>query len=116
MVCTDGTNDAFWAMNDGYGEIVVGDQGAAALISGSDATILEPGKPVERMKDPASAVLELIKRGATSFEGMPRRLSPPTDASTSAGKIWDGPDVAASSGWTGLARHARRAVPAVHGT
>jgi len=64
MVCTDGTNETSLAMNDSHGEIVVGDQSAAAVFSGSGAYILATNKPVERLKDPASAVLELIKRGA----------------------------------------------------
>jgi hypothetical protein len=90
MACTDGTNETTWAMNYGYGGIVVGDQGEAAVFVGTDTYVLAPGKPVERMKDPASAVLELIKRGAKLFEGD----APPAVAADGRvyfrGQIWDG--------------------------
>ena len=90
MICSDGTNETSWAMNDGYGEVIVSDQGVAAVFSGPDTYILVPGEKVVREKDQKSAVLELVRRGGKRFEGD----APPAVAADGRvyfrGRIWDG--------------------------
>ncbi|MFZ4396373.1 MAG: hypothetical protein ACOYOU_12190 [Kiritimatiellia bacterium] len=90
MVCTDGTNEVTWAMKDRNGAIVVGDHGEAAVFVGSDTYFLATNKPVERLKDPASAALELVKRGAKSFEGDGAPAVAADGRVYFRGKIWDG--------------------------
>jgi hypothetical protein len=90
VICTDGTNQTFWALEDTYGEFIVSDQKTAAIFSGNDTYILTPSQKVERVKDRQTAILELINRGANQFEGN----APPVVAADGRvyfrGQLWDG--------------------------
>jgi hypothetical protein len=88
---SDGTNDMTWAQRyPGANAIIVSDNGAAAIGAGTDTYLLSTGKPPERVKDLRSAVLELVKRGAKSFEGDGAPAVAADGRVYFGGKIWDG--------------------------
>ncbi|MBM4148888.1 MAG: hypothetical protein FJ224_07575 [Lentisphaerae bacterium] len=88
---SDGTNETTWAQRyPGANAIIVSDSGAAAIGAGTATYLLATGKPPERVQDMQSAVLELIKRGAKSFEGDGAPAVAADGRVYFRGKIWDG--------------------------
>jgi hypothetical protein len=91
LASTDGTNEAAWAKTcNGNGGIIVGDQGVAAAFSGSDTYLLATGRAPERVQNMESAVLELVKRGAKSFDGEGAPAVAADGRVYFRSKIWDG--------------------------
>jgi hypothetical protein len=88
---TDGTNETTWVKRmSGYGSIIVGDHGVAAIGAGMDTYLFTTNKPPERVQDMQSAVLELVKRGARSFEGDGASAVAADGRVYLGGKIWAG--------------------------